>query len=66
MKYCKDNDILKEYVVSRSLEQNDASKRKIRTIIECAKSMLKENNLPNNMWVEDVNIFIYLLNRIPT
>ena len=66
MKYCIDNGILKKYAVAHSPKQSDVSERKNRTIVECARSMLKEKNVPNNVWDEAVNTTMYFLNRRPT
>jgi hypothetical protein len=40
--------------------------RKNITIVECARSMLKHENLSNTLWVEDVSTTMYVQNRIPT
>ena len=66
MIYCKDNDILKKYVVAHSPEQNGVAERKNKIIVECARSMLKEKKLPNNVWTKVVNTAMYLLNIRPT
>eukprot|EP00253_Pinus_taeda_P008560 PITA_08560 len=40
--------------------------RKNRTIMEMARSMLKEKHLPNDYWAEVVACATYILNRCPT
>ena len=42
-----------------------AEKKKKRTIVKIARSMLKGKGLPNNLWVEVMNITIYVLNQSP-
>jgi len=41
-------------------------KRKNRHIIEIARAMLNEKNLPNYFWAEAVTIAVYIMNRTPT
>ena len=36
------------------------------TIIEMARSMMKEKNLPNDYWAKVVSCVAYILNRCPT
>jgi hypothetical protein len=66
VKYYKENEIRRETPIPYNPKQNGASKRKTRTIFECERSLLKGKKLPNNLWVEAVNIAMYLQNRIPT
>nr|KYP47813.1 hypothetical protein KK1_030509 [Cajanus cajan] len=40
--------------------------RKNRTVMKMARSMLKENGLPNTFWAEGVYTAVYILNRCPT
>jgi hypothetical protein len=40
--------------------------RKKITIVECARRMLKRENLSNTLWVEAVSTAMYVQNRIPT
>jgi len=40
--------------------------RKNRTLVECARSMLKGKNISNGFWAEAVNTIAYLKNRSPT
>ncbi|WVY94525.1 hypothetical protein V8G54_033613 [Vigna mungo] len=47
-------------------QENGVSKRKKRTVMEMAKSMLKEKSIPNTFWAEAVYIVAYILNRCPT
>jgi hypothetical protein len=39
---------------------------KNRTLVECARIMMKGKNLSNAFWVEAINTTIYLKNKIPT
>ena len=45
---------------------NGVSERKNRTILNMARSMLKDKDLPKRFWAEAVQCAVYLLNRCPT
>lgn len=47
-------------------EQNGVAERANRTIVEKARSMLKEAGLSIKYWAEAVNTAVYLKNRSPT
>eukprot|EP00253_Pinus_taeda_P014181 PITA_14181 len=49
-----------------TLQQNGVAKRKNRSIMDMARSMLKEKHLPNDYWAEGVHCVAYILNRCPT
>jgi len=63
LNYCKDNGIQKQCTVP---QQNGVVERKNITIVECAISMLKRENLSNTLWVEAVGTAMYVQNRITT
>ena len=46
--------------------QNGVSERKIRTVLERARTMLLEARLPEQFWVDAVATAVYILNRSPT
>nr|GEV96842.1 hypothetical protein [Tanacetum cinerariifolium] len=48
---------------AKTLQQNKVAKRKNRTIIEAARSMLVDSSLPVTFWAEAVNTACYVLNR---
>ncbi|TNV98457.1 hypothetical protein C5H24_12560, partial [Xylella fastidiosa] len=45
---------------------NGVSERKNHTILNMARSMLKDKDLPKRFWAEAVQCAVYLLNRCPT
>ena len=47
LNFCKENGILKQFIARYTPQQNGVAKRKNRTIMEMARSMLKEKHLPN-------------------
>ena len=44
-------------------EQNGLAERMNRTIVEKARSMLIDANLPTNFWAEAISTAVYLINR---
>ena len=65
-KFCEDESIKRQLTVAYTPQQNCVSKRKNRTVMEMARSMLKEKGMPNTFWAEAVYTVVYILNRCPT
>ena len=65
-KYCKDHGILQKFIVPHTPQQNGVAKRKNKTLVECARSILKGKDLSNGFWAEAFNTAVYLKNRRPT
>jgi transposase InsO family protein len=64
--YLKEHGIQRKYSCSYSPQQNGIVERKNKHIVEIARAMLNEKNLPNYFWVEVVATTIYIMNRTPT
>ncbi len=64
--YLKEHGIQKKYSCSYSPQQNGVVERKNKHIVEVARAMLNEKNLPNYFWVEAIAIGVYIMNRTPT
>ncbi|GJR84328.1 putative ribonuclease H-like domain-containing protein [Tanacetum coccineum] len=62
--FCGQKWIKREYSVARTPQQNRVSKRKNKTLIEAARTMLADSLLPTVFWVEVVNTACYVLNRV--
>ncbi|GJU44918.1 retrovirus-related pol polyprotein from transposon TNT 1-94 [Tanacetum coccineum] len=50
--------------MARTPQQNGVAKRKNRTLIEAARTMLVDSKLPTTFWAETVNTVCYVLNRV--
>ncbi|GJY48530.1 ribonuclease H-like domain-containing protein [Tanacetum coccineum] len=50
--------------VARTPQQNGVAKRKNRTLIEAARTMLVDSLLPTTFWAEEVNTACYVQNRV--
>ena len=64
--FCEKHGICRELMTLYTLEQNGVVERKNCTVVEMARSMLQEKNLPNKFWGEAVATTVYLLNLCPT
>ncbi|GKB85827.1 ribonuclease H-like domain-containing protein, partial [Tanacetum coccineum] len=53
--FCEMKGIKREFSVARTPQQNGVAKRKNRTLIEAAITMLANSKLPTTFWVEAVN-----------
>nr|GEU29908.1 putative ribonuclease H-like domain-containing protein [Tanacetum cinerariifolium] len=62
--FCRMKGIKREFSVARTLQQNEVAKRKNRTLIEAAKTMLADLLLPIPFWAEVVNTTCYIENRV--
>jgi hypothetical protein len=64
--YFRSKEIVYELTVPYTLEQNGVAERLNRTILDKARCMLLDSNLPKYFWVEAVIAAAYLINRCPT
>ncbi|GJX83353.1 ribonuclease H-like domain-containing protein, partial [Tanacetum coccineum] len=56
--------IKREFSVARTPQQNEVAERKNRTLIEAARTMLANSQLPTTFWAEAINIACYVQNRV--
>ncbi|MCO5604181.1 hypothetical protein L7F22_058342 [Adiantum nelumboides] len=64
--FCWDQGIWRQYTCAYTPQQNGVAERKNRVIVEHARAMLSEGNLPKLYWAEAVNTSIHLMNMSPT
>ncbi|GJW10932.1 ribonuclease H-like domain-containing protein [Tanacetum coccineum] len=57
-------DIKREFSVARTPQQNGVAKRKNRTLIEAARTMLANSKLPTTFYAKVVNIACYVQNMV--
>nr|GEW18761.1 uncharacterized mitochondrial protein AtMg00810-like [Tanacetum cinerariifolium] len=53
-----------EYSNARTPQQNEVAKRKNRTLIEAARTMLADSKLPTMFWTKVVRTACYVLNKV--
>lgn len=58
--------IIAERTAPYCAEQNGRIERENQSIVECARTMLIDANLPETLWAEAVNTSVYILNRRPS
>ncbi|GJU08814.1 putative ribonuclease H-like domain-containing protein [Tanacetum coccineum] len=62
--FCEMKGIKREFSVARTPQQNRVAKRKNKTLIEAARTMLADLKLPTTFWVKAVNTACYFQNRV--
>ncbi|XP_033145473.1 uncharacterized protein LOC103839411 isoform X1 [Brassica rapa] len=65
-RFCEEEGINKQVTLPYSPQQNGAAERMNRTLVEMARSMLAEQDLPLKLWAEAVYTASYLQNRLPS
>ncbi|KAI5323637.1 hypothetical protein L3X38_032709 [Prunus dulcis] len=65
-KLCEDAGIQRQFSMAYTTQHNGVVERKNRTVVEMAKAMLHEKELPYYLWAEAVHTAVYILNRCPT
>lgn len=58
--------ISRQLSVEYTPQQNGVAERTNRTLVEMARTMILEANLPKSLWAEAVNTAAFLRNRCPT
>ncbi|GKA03779.1 ribonuclease H-like domain-containing protein, partial [Tanacetum coccineum] len=62
--FCERKGIKREFSIARTPQQNGVAKRKNRTLIEAARTMLADSKLPTTFWAEAVNTACYVQNKV--
>jgi len=63
--YLESQGIRRQLSVEYTPQQNGIAERANRTIVEMARAMLIESNVPKGLWAEAVNTAVFLRNRCP-
>ncbi|GJU20639.1 ribonuclease H-like domain-containing protein [Tanacetum coccineum] len=62
--FCQMKGIKREFSIARTPQQNGVAKRKNKTLIEAARTMLADSKLPTTFWAEAVNTACYVQIRV--
>ena len=62
-KFCMENGTSHNFFAPRTPQQNGVVERKNRTLVNKARTMIIESNLPQNFWAEAVNTACHVTNR---
>lgn len=66
VKFCEDSGIVQKFTQSYTPHQNGVAERKTRSLLEKARTMAYESNVPAHLWTEAVSTANYLINRTST
>jgi transposase InsO family protein len=66
MEFCWCHGIKRQFTTRYTPQQNGVAERKNQTIINMARSMLKEKYLSNEYWGDVTICSMYTLNKSPT
>lgn len=64
--FLKSEGILHQLSVEYTPQQNGVAERKNRTLVEMARCILLQGNLPESLWAEAINAATYIRNRCAT
>nr|GEV62505.1 hypothetical protein [Tanacetum cinerariifolium] len=62
--FCEVKGIMRQYSVAMTPQQNKVAKKRNRTLIEAARTMLAYSKMPTTFWAEAVNTACYVQNRV--
>ena len=62
---CKESGIKRELSTPYNPQQNGIAERKNRTIMEAARAMLHDQDIPMHIWAEATRTTVYVQNRTP-
>ena len=62
---CRDSGIKRELTIPYNPQQNGVAEKKNRTIMEVARAMLHDQDLPMHLWEKVVRTTVYVHNRTP-
>ncbi|GJQ73159.1 form3 [Trypoxylus dichotomus] len=62
---CRDNGTFIDYPTPYAPQQNGKAERYNRSLVNKARAMIQEANLPKMFWSEAIRVAAYILNRSP-
>nr|GFD18289.1 ribonuclease H-like domain-containing protein [Tanacetum cinerariifolium] len=62
--FCEMKGIMRQYSVARTPQQIKVAKKRNRTLIEAARTMLADSKLPTTFWAEAVSTACYVHNKV--
>ncbi|GJT63029.1 putative ribonuclease H-like domain-containing protein [Tanacetum coccineum] len=62
--FCREKGIKREYSVAKTPQQNGVAKKRNRTLIEAARTMLADSMLPTTFWAKAVSTACYVQNKV--
>ena len=65
-KFLQEHEIVAQYTMPSSPNQNGVVERRNRTLMDMVKSMYSNSKLPESLWTKALKMTVYILNRVPT
>ncbi|CAK9814306.1 Retrovirus-related Pol polyprotein from transposon TNT 1-94 [Anthophora quadrimaculata] len=65
-KYLEEEGIKRQLSIEYTPQQNGVAERANRTLVEMARCIMIQGNLPQSLWAEAINAATYIRNRCPT
>ena len=65
-KFLQEHEIVAQYTMPGSPNQNGVVERRNRTLMDMVRSMHSNSKLPESLWTEALKTAVYILNRVPT
>lgn len=62
----EENGIIAQYSMLGEPKQNGMAECPNRTLMDMVRSMLSYSNLPADLWIEALNTYVHILNRVPS
>ena len=59
-----DNEILSQWTPPYRSQHNGVAERRNRTLLDMVRSMMGKADLPKSLWGYELEIVVYILNRI--
>ncbi|KAL0316519.1 UNVERIFIED_CONTAM: Retrovirus-related Pol polyprotein from transposon TNT 1-94 [Sesamum radiatum] len=63
---CEDKGIIRHLTIPYTPQQNGVAERRNQTLLEMARSMMAQANLPISFWGDAILTVAYILNRVPS
>ncbi|KAL0298224.1 UNVERIFIED_CONTAM: Copia protein [Sesamum calycinum] len=63
---CEDKGIIRHLTIPYAPQQNGVAERRNQTLLEMARSMMAQANLPISFWGDAILTAAYILNRVPS
>ena len=64
--YLQKNGIQRQFTCRYTPQQNGVVERKNMHIVEIARALMSERNLPHYYWIEAIQTVVYIMNKTPT
>ena len=62
--FCKEHEISHNFSAPRTPQQNGVVERKNRSLVELARTMLSDSNIPKYFWADAVSTTCFVSNRV--